>query len=256
MNWISIVPAVQAGPILNETTEAFFALVVRVIVAALLTAAPPKWKEKWEKAPWRNAVLFGLSFVFVPMLFWLLRCPGGVPIPGYVPRCSFAGVVLDALYPGFMAFMLNYVTEDVINWARRRKRDNIVTDAIQWLNNVWFWIFVATVIFEFFLLQIHVSWEISLAISIIFSIVATGFGLILQAHHIRGNGISFFAVTAFVPATEYLWWVVLIVKIIVHILPLPFWLKPIISIGLTLVLFVLVNLVIYSRVKAQEECDA
>lgn len=225
--------------IIDDTIEVFFALAVRFLVAIGLAVVPASWKEKWEHFAWRNAVLFGISFIFIPMLFWVLRCPGGVPVPGYDPRCSFTGVILDALYPGLMAFALNYMGEGVFRWARDKRASDSGKRGALLINRVGFWLFLITVVVEYVLLRLALVWHISLAVSIIASIAISLFGLLLQLPSARVIGAGIRTLVS-----EVLWWVILVVKLIVHLLPIPFWLKPIISIALTIGLFVVVNLLL------------
>lgn len=104
----------------TDTTEAAFALVVRVLVQVALIVIPGMqglWDNDWK---WRNLILFGISFLFVPLLFYGLVCWGAVPIPTYNPDCTFAGLVMQALYPGFLAFVINYVGEDTYRRVKAR----------------------------------------------------------------------------------------------------------------------------------------
>lgn len=242
----SIVPFLaKPEPILNQTTEAFFALAVRIIVAVGLTIVPPSWKEKWESWGWRNAILFGISFIFVPMLFWGLRCPGGVPIPGYVPRCSFTGVILDALYPGFFAFILNYVGEDMYQRSREWKRKPRIQGIVHLWNSLPFWLFLLTVAVEAILLVSGLNWQITLAISVAVAILTTLFGILTQTDILSKVGLPYTFAAFGLLMQEVWWWIILIVKIVVHLLPIPFWLKPLISIGLTLILFFAAHLILW-----------
>lgn len=219
------------------STEAVFALIVRIIVAIGLTSVPQRWRDKWEQFEWRNGILLLMSVVFVPVLLYGLHCWGGVNVPGYRPSCDFGGFVMDALYVGVLAYLYNYVSEDMYRRAMGSRRR--LSGAF--FNNVWFWIFAFTVALEASLLVLGVGWQLSLAISIIASIVTTMFGLYLQrclfpAWQARG---AIRSVT-----TDLLWWVVLAVKIIVHLLPIPIVLKPMLSIALTIILFIVVNVIL------------
>jgi hypothetical protein len=246
---LATVPFLQSGAV-DEATEVFIAIIVRMLVAAGLTIVPDHLKEKWQEWGWRNAILFVLSFLIVPMSAWLLRCVANVPIPGFDPRCDFTGVVLDCLYPGFMAFFVNYVADDVIERARSRKQTSKLRRAALAINNIWTWIFLITVAVEFTLLQSALDWQLSLTLSIVTAIVTTLIGLYLQRALTLQNGNV-------LPLTlemrldlilgDVLWWILLAVKIIVHILPLPFWLKPIVSIGMTILLFIFVNVIVFRR---------
>jgi len=103
-----------------DATEAFFALVVRILVQVALIVIPGMqglWDTDWK---WRNLILFGISFLLVPLIFYGLVCWGAVPIPTYNPSCTFAGFVMQALYPGFLSFLINYVGEDTYRRVKAR----------------------------------------------------------------------------------------------------------------------------------------
>lgn len=246
-------------------TEAVFALCVRVLVAVILTCLPPWLQEKWEHFGWRNAVLFGLSFLFIPLLFYGLYCWGDVPIPQYSAECDFGGLILDALYPGFLAFLFNYVGEDLYSRAAKAvNRKRSFRFAYAWYNNLWVWAFIGTVAVEFVLLNTALSPWTSLAISVIASIAMTVFVVLFQELQVYrdggygrtdvGLGWRLGALTSLVSAAlrEILWWVVIAVKIIVHLLPIPFWLKPIFSIVLTIALFIFVNVILTTPRRQKE----
>jgi len=148
--------------VISQISEGYFAVIVRVFVMLLIVAIPGMkqlWEDDWK---WKNLVLLGISVVLVPMGFWLLECVGSVDIPGFVPRCTFEGVVMDALYPGLLAFLFNYVGEDALTWARSRK-NNLLSVALRWAGNLFFWGFVITVVAEAVLLLMGVPWELGLA---------------------------------------------------------------------------------------------
>lgn len=128
---------VLAGGVVRGATEAIFALVVRAVIAVGLTIVPPEWREKWDHFGWRNGVIFAMSFIVVPLLLYGLSCWGGVPIPSYAPRCDFSGLIMDAFYPGFLAFLFNYVGEDMWRHASRRKKR-----ASMFINSLWFGLIV------------------------------------------------------------------------------------------------------------------
>jgi hypothetical protein len=77
------------------------------------------WDAEWQ---WRNLILLCVSVLLVPLTLWALTCFPDPPImiPGYSPGCTFAAVVMEALYPGFLAFLINYVGEDAYQRARAR----------------------------------------------------------------------------------------------------------------------------------------
>jgi hypothetical protein len=247
---LSVIPmfdAIARAP--RMATEAVFALVVRVVVAVGLTCVPPWLREKWDKFGWRNAVLLLISFVLVPLLFYGLYCWADVPIPQYSAECNFGGLVLDALYPGFLAFLFNYVGEDMYQRASAPR----TRLAYAWFNNAWVWAFIGTVALEFFLLKSGLDPWTGLAISVVASIAMTVFVVLFQQqcwyrreHELPAANVRVAVILAYAQAAirEVLWWVVLAVKVIVHLLPIPFWLKPVVSIVLTIALFIFVNVVL------------
>lgn len=222
--------------ILSEVSEGLYAAVVRALIMAA-QAIIPGAREWWETSRWKNAVAFG-ACMLVPIILWAVVCPlDWADIPGYEPRCNMEGVLLDVLYKGFLAFTVNYVGEDAFKWLKRKAKKPAAALATRWLGSFWFWVFILTVVLEFFLSRSALDWQLSLAISIAAAVIATLIGVVLFPS-IRSLGLCMQSRVG-----NVLWWSALVVKIVIHLLPLPFWLKPFISTGLTLLVFLLANFI-------------
>lgn len=222
--------------ILSEVSEGLYAGVVRALILAAQSIIPGA-KEWWETSPWKNAVAFG-ACMLVPLVLWAIVCPlGWADIPGYEPRCNMEGVLLDVIYKGFLAFIINYVGEDAFKWIRGKCKSPIGYLATRWMGSFWFWVFLLTVVLEFFLSRSALNWQISLAISVGAAVIATLVGVVLFPS-VRALGLCVQSKVG-----NILWWSALVVKVIIHLLPLPFWLKPFISTGLTLLVFLFANFI-------------
>lgn len=104
--------------IVSAAPEVFFAAIIAALLAVLRVTIPPlrDWLEATE---WDKLFVFGLAMVAGAVL-WALACPGGVGIPGFSPRCSFEGVLMDALYPAFLAFAVYHVGENLFKFSKSR----------------------------------------------------------------------------------------------------------------------------------------
>jgi len=223
---------------LSEVNESLIAAVVRGLIIILKTTIPPL-KRWWEQSEWRNLVIFGLC-VLAPLAMWFLECPPGgawdpVDIPAFNPRCNLEGIIIDVLYAAAIAFMFNFVGEKGFDWMKDKIENRAVQIVLRWLDNLWFWVFVATVVVEFFLLQAGLSWQSSLVVSVVFTIATTILAVLVSPRLRLLEVQSPFN-------SDIMWWIMMGLKVIIHILPIPFWLKPILSIGLTILVFILVNL--------------
>jgi len=101
--------------IITEISEGLFAAIARAIII-MFTAMIPGASEWWEVTEWRNLITFGVC-VFAGVGMWALVCPLDISIPVYNPRCGLEGFLLDGLYPGILAYLLNYVGVEVFNWT-------------------------------------------------------------------------------------------------------------------------------------------
>lgn len=222
--------------ILSEVSEGLYAAVVRALIMAA-QAVIPGAKEWLETSKWKNAAVFG-ACMLVPIILWTIVCPlDWADIPGYEPRCNMEGILLDVVYQGFMAFALNFVGEYAFKWVRDKCTSGIAALATRWLGSFWFWVFVGTVVMEFFLSRSTMDWQLSLGISVGVSIVATLVGRMFFPS-VRALGLCVQSKVG-----ELIWWAAMVVKIIIHLLPLPMFIKPFLSIGLTLLIFLLANFI-------------
>lgn len=226
---------------LSEVSEGLYAGVVRALILAAQSIHPAV-KEWWETSDWSKAVVAG-ACLLTAAIMWVITCPlKWLDIPIYQPGCDPQGFILDVLYKGFLAYMLNWGGESAFKWAKDKAKNRVCKLALGWLGSFWFWVFIITVAVELLLTQMTLGWQVSLAISIGVAILSTLLGVALfpSIRSLRIRILSKYG--------NMLWWAAIVAKIVVHLLPLPFWLKPIINLALTAVVFVLANFVFGRRI--------
>lgn len=215
--------------VVTEIAEGFYAAIARALIVVLTRI--PGVGDWWETSEWKQIAVFGLC-ILSALSVWAIECPlGWADIPAYDPRCDMEGVILDVLYPAFLAWLFNWAGEEVARWVRRKFCGKVF---VRWLSNPLFYLFLLTVAIEFILFLTPLPWQIDLFISVTAAILAAIFGLLLPRVRAHIHPLT----------RAILWWVLLVVKMVVHLLPIPFYLKPIINVTLTVALFILVNFIL------------
>lgn len=222
--------------ILTEVNEGLFAAVVRALIMAA-QAVIPGAEEWWKKSRWKNLVVLSLC-MGAPMIMWAIECPlGWADIPAFEPRCNAEGVLLDTLYPGFLAFLINYVGEDAFDWIRRKTKNRAVFIFLSWLGSLAFWLFVAIVVVEAIISLSGMAWWLGLLVSTGIGVLLTLIGMVLQSMSLAIQS------SVLMSGGQIIWWVAIGLKIIVHFLPIPSFVAFIISGTLSVIVFLLANFV-------------
>lgn len=211
--------------IISEVSEAFYAALARGVITVIW--AFPGVKKWWEESEWTQILTFGIC-VTVALSAWAIVCPlGWAEIPGYDPRCDAEGVILDVMYAAFLAWLINWAGENAFKWARERRGSTAAGISLVQL-------FLGVLILEAILLSLGLPWQTGLVISVLAAFAAAILGAMLPS----------MATLRMSPGLRRIvWWLGMGVKIIIHFLPITWWLKPILSVALTAILFIIVNFV-------------
>lgn len=219
----------------TEAPEVLYA----AIVAALILFAKsvhPGFQSWWEESEWDKVITAGACFLTATIL-WVFTCPlNWLDLPIYQPNCSIEGFLINVPYKAFLAYMFNWSGVEAFNWVRERTKNKALGITVSWLSSFWFWSFLGLVIFEYLLLQSGLSIFVGMAVIVGASLMASALGVItLPSLSPYARALSF--------NIDYLWWGALFIKVALHIIPLPFWLSPIVSIFFTIVIFIVSNMV-------------
>jgi len=231
MNILLEIAKKPTAGILTEVSEVFYAAIVSGLILIIL--AIPGAKSWWETTGWKRIIIFGLCLLSA-ISVWAIECPlDWADIPGYAPRCNMEGIILDVLYAAFLDWALRWAGEEAVKLVQKARKRSPLT---RYFTSTGFALFLLTVVIEFVLLCLGLPWQTGLAISVTAAILVTLLGMFLTNFP--------FAIRANPLLRTALWWLALILKVVVHTLPIPFFLKPIINIVLTIIVFVLVNFIL------------
>lgn len=225
---------------LNEVHEGFYAGIVRALIL-FAKGVHPAVREWWENSQWSKLVTAGACLLTAAVL-WVLTCPlGWLDIPIYKPGCDPQGVLIDVLYKAFLAYMLNWGGESAFRWARDKVKNRVSLTILTWFGSFAFWVFIGTVVIEFLLSVSGIGLWTGFFISAAVSLLATLMGkfLFTMAWAIRSQALMRFG--------DILWLAAMVAKILIHFAPIPFYLKPLLSVGLTAIVFFLANFVFGRR---------
>lgn len=170
-------------PVITEVSEALFAAIVRALILVARKIVPGL-DEVWPAWPWKNLSTFGTCMI-VAVLLWAIVCPlEWADIPHYEPRCTTEGFLLDALYPGFLAFLLNYTGEEGFRWLKRKSR--LTANFVSWFGNPLLYIAAAAAVADILFLT-----SPSGALSAIASVTLTiGAGLVIASSAAAMSGVT------------------------------------------------------------------
>lgn len=220
---------------LIETPEALYAAIVTALIL-FAKSIHPSFKDWWKESGWDRAITAGACFL-TAVILWAFTCPlKWLDLPIYQPGCDVEGFIINVPYKAFLAYMLNWGGMESFSWIREKVKSKAASITISWLNSFWFWAFLGIVVLEYVLLQSGLTFYIGLGVVLLSVFFTTILGTITTPSLASQARALSFNVNLF-------WWGALVIKILLHVLPLPFWLSPVVSIFFTLILFVISNIV-------------
>ena len=205
--------------------EAAIATIVGGLILIINSVTPDwNWYQDKYKNLWRlllcEAVPFGAYFT---------ECFSNADVPLLDPVCGAQGIINSAI-AGVLAYLMN-------EYSERALREQIIPRLKKYraqLAGTWVYIFLFTVLLEVVLLFLGVNPWIGMLISILATVITTVLGVLISP-------LAVFRASWEV--RQLVWAFTTVLKVVIHFLPLPFWLKPLISAGLTVVVFIVTNFI-------------
>jgi hypothetical protein len=221
--------------VLTQVSEAVFAAIVRALIL-IARKIVPGLDTLWPTWKWKNMATFGGS-VTVAIALWAVVCPlDWADIPQYQPRCTTEGFLLDALYPGFLAFLLNFTGEEGFKWLRRR-RHLTAHNFVSWFGSLFFYLILAITLLDVFL--VGSSFSVLATVGVTFWMIAGGALVSTFAANIPGAVPTIFQLE---PSSDtIIMAVILLVKAVLLFLPLDPFTKQVIVAVLNLLLLIFGN---------------